>query len=183
MAFKYAGRIAKIYGRGLLPFHILRCYESKSLYHKDCKITENEMMKMNSIAKKILSITLLMLLAASAAADVNVTVNAPEYVLDTFEVTIDITEVSDMNGGQFDLTFDPDVTNVLDVEDGKSEPCLAIHRQTAHAEWWQDICSGISRVGAHCREHQAGVWRGSSGEERWRETIYHSSETGVTRGL
>jgi len=81
---------------------------------------------MNTITKKILSITLLMLLAIGAAAEgdidpgaeVNVTVNAPEYVLDTFEVTIDVTEVSDMHGGQFDLTFDPDVTNVVDVEDG-----------------------------------------------------------------
>ena len=77
---------------------------------------------MNTITKKILSITLLMLLAIGAAAgddaEVNVTVNAPEYVLDTFEVTIDVTDVSDMNGGQFDLTFDPDVINVLDVEDG-----------------------------------------------------------------
>jgi len=168
-----------------LPY--FRCYESKSLYHKNCKITENEMMKMNSIAEKLLSIALLVSLMIGAAAaedaDVNVSVNAPEYVSDTFEVTIDITEVSDMNGGQFDLTFDPDVTNVLDVEDGKSEPCLAIHRQTAPAEWWQDICSGRSRVGAHCREHQAGVWRGSSGEERWRATVHHSGETGVTRGL
>jgi len=140
---------------------------------------------MNSIAKKtslFISIVLLMLLATCAAAedaDVNVSVNAPEYVLDTFEVTIDITEVSDMNGGQFDLTFDLDVTNVLDVEDGKSEPCFEIHRQTAHVKRWQDICSGRSRIGPDRREHQAGVWRGSSGEERWRETIYHSGETGV----
>jgi len=81
---------------------------------------------MNTITKKILSITLLMLLAIGAAAEgdidpgaeVNVTVNAPEYVLDTFEVTIDVTDVSDTNGGQFDLTFDLDVINVVDVEDG-----------------------------------------------------------------
>ena len=81
---------------------------------------------MNTITKKILSIALLMLLAIGATAEgdidpgaeVNVTINSPEYVLDTFEVTIDVTDVSDMNGGQFDLTFDPDVINVLDVEDG-----------------------------------------------------------------
>jgi len=85
---------------------------------------ENEMTMMNPIAKKILSIVLLMLLAIGVAADdadVNVRVNAPEYVLDTFEVTIDITNVSDMDGGQFDLTFDHNVIDVIDVEDVKSK--------------------------------------------------------------
>lgn len=86
---------------------------------------------MNTITKKILSITLLMLLAIGVAADddidpdadVGVTVNAPPYVSeDTFEVTIDVTEVSDIIGAQFDLTFDPDVINIdntkTDVESG-----------------------------------------------------------------
>lgn len=124
MAFRYAVRMAKM-GGGLLPFHILRCYESKSLYHKDCKITENEMMKMNSIAEKLLSITLLVSLMIGAAAaedaDVNVSVNAPEYVSDTFEVTIDITNVHDMDAGQFDLTFDHNVIDVINVKDVKSK--------------------------------------------------------------
>ena len=35
----------------------------------------------------------------------SVTINAPEVVTDTFEVTIDIENVSDMCAGQFDLTF------------------------------------------------------------------------------
>ena len=78
----------------------------------------NEMMEMNTITKMILSITLLMLLATCATADVNVSVNAPEYVLDTFEVTIDVTDVIDLDSGTFDLTFDPDVINVLEVEAG-----------------------------------------------------------------
>ena len=90
----------------------------------------NEMMNMNTIAKRILSITLLTLLVTCAAADdidpdadVGVTVNAPEYVSeDTFEVTIDVTEVSGIIGAQFDLTFDPDVINIdntkTDVESG-----------------------------------------------------------------
>ncbi len=85
---------------------------------------------MNIITKKILSITLLLLLTAGVVAavdddinpdaEVNVTVNAPEYVSDTFEVTIDVTEVSDMCSAQFDLTFDPDVINAdkSDVESG-----------------------------------------------------------------
>jgi len=78
---------------------------------------------MNKITRKIVSITLLMLLTAGVVAavdndinpdaDVNVTVNAPEYVAeDTFEVTIDVTEVSAIIGAQFDLTFDPDVINI-----------------------------------------------------------------------
>lgn len=79
-------------------------------------------MNRNHIAEKILSIALLVSLAIGLAAaedaDVNVSVNAPEYVSDTFEVTIDITEVSDMNGGQFDLVFDPDVLDVEDVRSG-----------------------------------------------------------------
>ena len=84
---------------------------------------------MNPITKKILSIALLMCLVICAAADdeveidpdadVNVTVNAPEYVSeDTFEVTLDVTEVTDLHAGQFDLIYDPDVVKVLKVEDG-----------------------------------------------------------------
>ena len=82
---------------------------------------------MNPIAKKILSIVLLMLLVIGAAADdeidpdadVNVTINAPEYVSeDTFEATMAVTEVTDFDSGQFDLTYNPDVINVLKVEAG-----------------------------------------------------------------
>ena len=118
MAFRYVVKRVKI---------ILRCYEPKSLYHQDRKSIENEMTMMNPIAKKILSIVLLMLLVIGAAADdeidpdadVNVTINAPEYVSeDMFEVTMDVTEVTDFDSGQFDLTYNPDVINVLKVEAG-----------------------------------------------------------------
>lgn len=74
---------------------------------------------MNSIAEKLLSIVLLVSLTIGAAAaedaDANVTINAPEYVSGTFEVTIDVTEVTDLNSGQFDLIFDPNVINIDDV--------------------------------------------------------------------
>ena len=84
---------------------------------------------MNSITRKMLLIVLVILLMACTAAgdeaeidpdaDVNVTVNAPEYVAeDTFEVTIDVTEVTGLNSGQFDLIYDPDVLKVQSVEDG-----------------------------------------------------------------
>ena len=83
---------------------------------------------MNSIAKKIspfISIVLLMLLAIGAAAeddaDVNVRVNAPEYVSDTFEVTIDIEDVTDLDSGNFDLSFDSSVVVVESVEPGNIE--------------------------------------------------------------
>ena len=84
---------------------------------------------MNSIARNIILIVLAILLMACTAAgdeaeidpdaDVNVTVNAPEYVSeDTFEVTINVTEIIDLNSGQFDLIYDPDVLKVQSVEDG-----------------------------------------------------------------
>ena len=60
---------------------------------------------------------------------VPVIVNAPEYVSGAFEVTIDIRNVADMNGGQFDLSFDPSVVNVIGVTagniDGTAIPILA----------------------------------------------------------
>ena len=52
------------------------------------------------------------------AIGASVTVNAPEVVTDAFEVTIDIENVSDMCAGQFDLSFDPGVVNVIDVGAG-----------------------------------------------------------------
>jgi len=83
---------------------------------------------MNSIAKKIspfILIVLLMLLAIGAAAeddaDVNVRVNAPEYVSDTFEVTIDIEDVTDLDSGNFDLSFDSSVVVVESLEPGNIE--------------------------------------------------------------
>ena len=51
-------------------------------------------------------------------ATVNVAVNAPEFVSGTFNVTIDVTYVTDLCGAQFDLTFDPDVIDVESVESG-----------------------------------------------------------------
>ncbi|MHC1635115.1 MAG: cohesin domain-containing protein [Candidatus Methanospirareceae archaeon] len=52
---------------------------------------------------------------------VKVKVNAPEEVKagETFEVTIDVDEVKDLNSGQFDLSFDPNVINVTDVGNGR----------------------------------------------------------------
>jgi len=49
---------------------------------------------------------------------VPVAVNAPEVITDAFTATVDVEGISDMNGGQFDLTFDPAVVNVTAVNAG-----------------------------------------------------------------
>ena len=48
-----------------------------------------------------------------------VRVNAPEVVSGTFNATIDISNVVDLDCGQFDLSFDPGVVNVTAVNDGR----------------------------------------------------------------
>ena len=58
---------------------------------------------------------------SEVAIGVPVTVSAPETVSDTFTATIDIGDVLDMNGGQFDLTFDSAVVNVTNVSSGEIE--------------------------------------------------------------
>jgi hypothetical protein len=68
-----------------------------------------------------LPLMLLMLLISDTAAqnqDVNIRVNATEYVSGTFEVMIDIENVINLDSGSFDLSFDPDVIKVIDVESG-----------------------------------------------------------------
>ena len=55
---------------------------------------------------------------ASVSTGVAVTVNAPEVVSGAFDATVDIENVVDMNGGQFDLSFDSSVVNVVDVSAG-----------------------------------------------------------------
>jgi len=56
------------------------------------------------------------------AAQVTVTVNAPEYVAveeETFTATIDVYGVTDFSAGNFDLSFDPDVLKVSEVKEGE----------------------------------------------------------------
>ena len=58
---------------------------------------------------------------ASAAQEVEVRVNAPEYVEGTFNATIDVDNVTDLNSGQFDLSFNSSVVNVTEVREGNIE--------------------------------------------------------------
>ena len=55
---------------------------------------------------------------ADVAIGVPVKVNASEVISGAFNATIDIENVVDMNGGQFDLSFDSSVVNVTDVYGG-----------------------------------------------------------------
>ena len=56
-----------------------------------------------------------------AAQEVEVRVNAPEYVEEgaTFVATIDVDDVTDLNSAQFDLSFDSSVVKVSDVNEGE----------------------------------------------------------------
>ena len=86
----------------------------------------NTVIEMRLIAKRILlsiPVVVLIVFATGAAAqeeeNVSVRVNAPEFVSGTFDVTIDIYNVIDLYGGEFGLSFDPDVVNVNDVREGE----------------------------------------------------------------
>jgi hypothetical protein len=50
-----------------------------------------------------------------------VTVDAPEYVSGSFNATLRIGNVTDLNSGQFDLSFNSSIVNVTDVKDGEIE--------------------------------------------------------------
>ena len=83
-------------------------------------------METELISKKVLlliPVAALLIFTTGAAAEeevnVSVRVNAPEFVSGTFDVTIDIYNVVDLYGGQFDLSFDPDVVNANGVYEGE----------------------------------------------------------------
>jgi hypothetical protein len=72
------------------------------------------------IAVAAISLSLIPGLAAQGTGDtVKVTVNAPAYVEETFNVTIEVDNVTEFNSGQFDLSFNSSVLNVTDVKDGE----------------------------------------------------------------
>jgi len=53
------------------------------------------------------------------AIGVTVAVNSPETISGAFSATVDVEDIAGMNGGQFDLTFDPSVVNVTNVTSGE----------------------------------------------------------------
>ena len=79
--------------------------------------TEKRNLKRLGMVAAIAIITLIF--AAQAAAETTVSVDAPDYVSgSTFDVEIMISDVEELDSGQFCLLFDPNVVNVTDVKDG-----------------------------------------------------------------
>jgi hypothetical protein len=71
---------------------------------------------------------------------VQVSVNAPEYVVGTFNASIDVANITDFNSGQFDLSFNSSVVNVTDVTDG----CL--DGETIPVSDWERMGNDTIRV-------------------------------------
>ena len=79
------------------------------------------------IAVLLLSLmfTFLTVVPVTAAQEVEVKVSVPEPEEikegETFDVTIDISDVTDLDSGQFDLSFDSSIVNATNVTDGRLE--------------------------------------------------------------
>ena len=69
-----------------------------------------------------------------------VSVNAPEVVSDAFNATIDICHVTNLDSGQFNLSFDSSVVNVTAVHDGD------ISGRPVPVESWDFMDAGTIRV-------------------------------------
>ena len=71
---------------------------------------------------------------------VNVEVNAPEYVEETFDASIDVDNIVDFNSGQFDLSFNASVVNVTGVADG------SLDGETVPVDRWEFVDKDRIRV-------------------------------------
>ena len=83
----------------------------------------NKTLKLSMVMASVVLLSLMFTFLAvipAAGQEVVVSVNAPEEVEagESFDVTIDIEEVTDFNSGQFDLSFDSSVVEVTDVSEG-----------------------------------------------------------------
>jgi hypothetical protein len=98
--------------------------KSKCLCHSECDDVKNEITKMEPVMKRMLllfAFVAVLVMSATVAAEepeAIVRVNAPEFASGTFEVTIDVEDITDFDSGQFYLSFDPDVVSFVDVESG-----------------------------------------------------------------
>ena len=73
---------------------------------------QNKYLKLN-----ITAILILLMIFATHAAAVTVSVDAPEYVPGSrFDVEIEIDDVDDLDSGQFDISFNLGVVNVTDLD-------------------------------------------------------------------
>jgi len=87
---------------------------------------------------RVSSLDALMML--TMAQKTQVCVNAPETVSDTFNATVDIYNVADLDSGQFDLSFDSSVVNVTGVDSG------SIDGTTVPVSGWRFIDADTIRV-------------------------------------
>ena len=71
---------------------------------------------------------------------VKVSVNAPEYVEGTFDVTIDVDNLTKFNAGIFDLSFDPSVVSVTGVANG------SLGGETIPVDRWERMDNNTIRV-------------------------------------
>lgn len=67
----------------------------------------------------ISSLAIPVLVAQQTSDKVTVTVNAPAFVEETFNITIDVDSITEFNSAQFDLSFNSSVVNVTDVREGE----------------------------------------------------------------
>ncbi|MCK4733084.1 MAG: right-handed parallel beta-helix repeat-containing protein, partial [Methanophagales archaeon] len=88
---------------------------------KNRENVSNSSMVMTGMVVLLVSLAFMLLATPAAAQPVEVWVNAPEYVAEgaTFEVTIDVDDLTNFNCGMFDLSFDSNVVVVTDVEEGR----------------------------------------------------------------
>lgn len=75
-------------------------------------------------------------------AEVTVTVNAPETVIEggIFDVTVDVDSITEFNGAQFDVSFDSKTVKVNDVTEG------SIDGEEISIDMWSGVESGTIRV-------------------------------------
>jgi len=109
-------------------------------------VTEQNVNMKIKTKKRLLIIPIVMLIistttmVAQAEGNVDVKINASDFVSDRFEVTIEIRNVTDLTSGQFDLSFDPDVIRLDDVEPG------SIDGTKVPIEMWHPVDDGKVRI-------------------------------------
>jgi hypothetical protein len=139
-------------------------YGKSSNRYKTLKLS----MLMAGLSVLLFSKTFLAVIPA-AGQEVEISVNAPEEVEagESFDVTIDIRDVTDFNSGQFDLSFDSSVVEVTDVSEG------SIDGETISELMWDFVDADTVRVlvlmpmgvGINGSGHLAEVYFKVKGEE------------------
>lgn len=109
-------------------------------------VTEQNVNMKIKTKKILLIIPIVMLIistttgVAQGGGNVDVKVNVSDFVSGRFEVTIEIRNVTDLTSGQFDLSFDPDVIRLDDVEPG------SIDGTRVPIEMWHLVDDGKVRI-------------------------------------